>query len=270
MKKAIMIFTLCLCVGPLAMGQNLLIVTEQRQLEIEGAGNIGDYLRGLGYTVTVDAGEDKGTSVYEGVLEDDEIAYLESFDAVIVHRSVSSGDYDDFIEQWNDLDVPMLNGSAYLVRNTRWFWIDSAQQRTSLWESVDIVLPDHPIVAGLTGEFFDVPLGIDHVGPGDVGGGTIVATILNDSGEDAPAIVAWEPGQEFAAAGGQIAANARVFLPLYRYHETVDNEAGSYATDPADGEFANYTDNGLQLINQAVQYLLSFSGGTGVQSWELY
>lgn len=42
-----------------------------------------------------------------------------------------------------------------------------------------------------------MPLQIDHNSLGDVGQRTVIATITNDAGEEANAIVAWEPGQEF-------------------------------------------------------------------------
>ncbi|MBI1388936.1 MAG: hypothetical protein GC154_10860 [bacterium] len=263
----IWVFTvMAVLVLPMAMAQNVFIVTEQNQLEKPGTGNLADYLRGKGYNVTVDANDTSGSSDYSGDLTAEEISYLESFDVVIVHRAVSSGSYNTAtcIAQWNNLNVPLLNGSAYLVRNSRWLWINSAQER-SVWEGVDIVQPNHPIVKGLTGVFFDTPLGIDHVGPGDVGQGTIVATILDNNGADAPAIVAWEPGQSFYSSGGQTHKQARVFLPIYRYHE---NTTGS---DPADGDFPNYTQNGLSLIDQAIKWLATFKvKSSSAQNWECY
>ena len=268
MWRVLFCLLLLVVVSPVSMGQglNLFIVTEDGELELEGAGFLGDWLRSQGHTVTVDAGE--GTaSDYHGVLEDEEIAYLESFDVVIVHRSISSGSYNDFIEQWNDLRVPLFLGSGYLSRNSRWFWMDTDHQRTSLWEGVDIQVPDHPVVAGLTGEFFDVPLDIDHNSPGDVGEGTIIATIINDSGEDALAIVAWGPDDAFTAAGGQVHTHARLFLPILRYHEA--NGFGNTGDALVDGDFVNYTDNGLQMIEQGIQWLYSFSD-TNTENWVLY
>ncbi|MBN2328526.1 MAG: hypothetical protein JXR73_15385 [Candidatus Omnitrophica bacterium] len=264
MKKSALFLVFCVCIASVAMGQNIIIVTEQQQLEDVGTESISEYLRGQGYNVTLDPNATVDDSEYEGVLTDEEIAYLESFDVVVVHRSISSGDYDDDIAQWNNLNVPMLNGSAYLPRNNRWFWADVSQQRT-VATGVNIAIPDHPIVQGLTGEFFSIPLGIDHLSPGDVGEGSVVATITNDSGEEANAIVVWEPDDAFTAAGGQEHTQARVFLPFYRYHE---NFVGS---DPADGLFTDYTENGLKMIDQAIQYLMTFSeGSSGSQGWELF
>lgn len=262
MKYGFLIIGLCLCVVSTVSAQNLFIVTDDPHLEVEGAGNLGDYLRGLGYTVTVDEGDpDQGTeavSKYRGALDDDEIAHLESFDLVLIHRSTSSGSFDDdgAIEQWNALDVPILCGSSYLPRNDRWFWADADQVRTPATE-ITIVEPDHPIVAGLTGEVYDTALDIDHLGPGDVGEGTIVATIMQADEAEGTAIVVWEPDDAFADAGGQTHTQARIFVPFFRYHE----DAG--------GTFENYTDNGLAMIHQAVEYGLTFSG-TDVEEWTLY
>lgn len=266
MKRWIVVTGVWLLLLPAAMGQNVLIVTEQPKLEVEGAGNLGDYLRSKGYTVTVDPTQTPGTSEFQGQLTEDDIAFLESFDVVIVHRAVSSGNYYDggIADQWSELKVPILLGSAYLARNTRWFWVDSAQMRTVDLE-YEILVPDHPIVKGLTGEVFDTPLGIDHVGAGDVGDGTIVAQL---PGTENPAIIAWGPNDAFAAGGGRVHTYPRVFIPIYRYHETTENAGGSYATDPADGDYINYTANGLSMYHQAIQWLLSFS--TGLEDWSCY
>lgn len=268
MEKIVLIAVVCLSMVPMAMSQNVFIVTEQGQLEAEGAGFLGDYLRSQGYQVTVDGDETQGVSYYQGSLTNEKIAYLESFDVVIVHRSISSGSYNGagIIDQWNQLKVPLLNGSAYLARNTRWFWVDAAQKRTVDFE-VEIKVPDHPIVKGLTGEFFSIPLGIDHVAEGDVGEGTVIATL---PGTNDPAIIVWEPNQAFTATGKQKHTDPRVFLPIYRYHETPENAGGSYATDPADGAYTDYTPNGLKLIKQAIDYLHSFNAGTDVHNWELH
>ena len=269
MKKGFLLLALCLCVMPVAMSQNLFLVTEQRQLEIEGTKNVGNYLRSLGYKVTVDEGGGTAISAYQGKLTAEKIAHLESFDVVIVLRATSSGNFSGagINEQWSQLKVPVLLGTAYLVRKERWFWIDGTQERT-VAEGVDIAIPNHPIVAGLTGVFFDTPLGIDHVTAGDVGDGKIVATLVDANGDNAPAIVAWGPTDKFPAGGNQIHTFPRVFMPFYRYHETTENATGSYATDPADGDFPNYTPNGLKIIDQAIKYLLSFK--TNVQNWDCY
>lgn len=269
MKKVAFVLLLSLlCVMPVAMGQNIFMVTEQGPLEVEGAGNLGDYLRSQGYTVTVDAPDAQGTSDYQGMLTAEKISYLESFDVVLVHRSISSGSYNGagIIDQWNQLQVPLFLGSAYLARNTRWLWIDSAQVRTVDLE-VEILVPNHPVVKGLTGEIFTDPIGIDHVGKGNVGGGTIIAVMF---GTGDPFIVAWEPDQPFYAAGGQIHTYPRLFLPLYRYHETTENAGGSYATDPADGDYSYYTENGLSMIKQGIDWLLSFGNSTAVENWEIF
>lgn len=265
MGRVTWVMILCSMVLPVAMGQDVIIVTEQSQLETVGSGNLADYLRGLGYNVTVDAGAGLGVSEYQQDLTAEEIAYLESFDVVVIHRAVSSGNYNTAGAKtaWNGLKVPMLNGSAYLARSSRWFWVNSSEQRT-VADTVDLVLPDHPIVAGLTGQFFSVPLGIDHLAPGDVGEGTVIATVTNSAGAAAPVIIAWGPEDGYAANSTYTHTHPRVFLPIYRYHE---NTTG---TDPADGDFPDYTENGLKLIHQAIQWLHSFNGGTSdVAHWQL-
>lgn len=268
MKRELLSLLFCLSVVPYCMGQelNLFIVTEDGVLEEKGAGFLGDWLRSQGHTVTVDAGAGT-TSDYHGVLEDDEIAYLESFDVVIVHRSISSGSFNDAPYEWNELRVPLFCGSGYLTRNTRWFWMDTSHQRT-IWDELDIQVPDHPVVGGLGNKIYEYPLDIDHNAPGDVGEGTVIASIVNDSGEEAPVIVAWGPDDAFTAAGGEIHTQARLFLPILRYHEA--NDLGNTSDPLVDGDFENYTADGLQMIEQGIQWLNSFNEPSSIETWDLH
>lgn len=272
MRHVLMMVLLCALVVPSAFAQRILIVTEVQELEVEGGGYLGDWLRSQGYAVDVDQGT-TGTSEYSTELSQEQIDTLNSYNVVLVHREISSGNFNSETKAlaWNeDVTAPIFMGSGYLPRDSRWQWISAGQQR-SVWEGVDIQIPDHPVVAGLTGEFFDTPLGIDHIGPGDVGEGTVIATIINDSGEDANAIVAWEPGQEFTPEFAWVAGGARLFLPIYRYHEHADLGFGSAESDPADGSFENYTENGLQLIKQGIDWLATFSDQPSeVDNWDLY
>ena len=93
----------------------------------------------------------------------EKIDLLETYDLVIVHRSTGSGSFDETPEAWNQLQVPLLHGSAYLTRNSpaRWNWVQGSQTR-SQDTGFDIVDPNHPIVAGLSGDIYDTPLDIDH------------------------------------------------------------------------------------------------------------
>jgi hypothetical protein len=52
---------------------------------------------------------------------------LNEADLVIVSRDTNSGGYDDDDEvtQWNNITVPLIQASAYLIRSSRWQWINS-------------------------------------------------------------------------------------------------------------------------------------------------
>ena len=239
---------------------SIFIVTDDPELEAEGAGNLGDYLRGLGYTVDVDEGEG-GASAYRGALTAEEIAHLESYDLVIVHRATDSGAFDDdgAPPQWNALQVPLLMGSSYLPRDSRWVWIAGGNTRTAGTE-VNIVDPDHPIVRGLTGKLFSSNRDIDHITTGDAGNGHVVATMTMADGTSGIAIAAWDSPGFFMGGSGEEHTARRVFFPLLRYHE-----------DDCGCSFSDYTLNGYILIARAVEYTMTGdTSGVSDSVWEKY
>jgi hypothetical protein len=188
-----------------------------------------------------------------------EIAKLESYDLVIVHRATSSGSFN-YGDDWNSLYVPILCGSAYLPRDSRWQWVAAGNARIEA-TGVTIVDEDHPIVDGLTGEFYSTALSIDILAEGDVGGGNIVATAeyTDDEGNTftGTAIAVWEAYDDFASS--QTHNAPRVFMPLFRYHE-----------DDVGGTFADYSQNGLDLIGQAVEFTMDLPSNVTSKQWELY
>ncbi len=282
MKRTLLAVSVLLATVSMVQSQSIFIVTDDPQLEQPGEGNLGDFLRDLGYAVAVDPGiEAPGErmdddSAFHGVLSADQVATLESHDLVLFHRSTNSGDFGDGIEQWNGLTVPMLNGSSFTPRDSRWQWIPGGQATDNtefLWVVDDQM--DHPIMTDVTidgnlARMFDegVPMDINALDTaGDVGNGVLVAetdlTFLS-------AIVDWsEPGL-FFDGGTASHENRIVFFSLLRYFE--DDGAGVIL-------FENYSEDGLKMIANAVEYSIHgdvdpnrtpTGGGTGVASWSLY
>lgn len=275
MKKFSLFVCMLLLSVSIVQGQSIIIVTDDPHLEAPGAGNLGDFLRGLGYSVTVDPGINApgepgdNDSAFHGALSADEVALLESHDLVLFHRSTNSGDFTDGADQWNGLNVPLLNGSSYTARNSRWVWVPNAEAPTDNVEYLFVSDENHPI-------FYNVPIGDDgfvrlfdvpqdvnglDVG-GDLGNGHIVAET-----EFAfhTAIGVWdEPGEYFD--GGASHTNRVVFFALSRYFE--DDGSGAIA-------FEHYSEEGLQLLANAVEYAIygDVSGRTPttwVRLWELH
>ncbi len=268
---------MALLIAPCVISQELFLVTDDPELEVAGSGNLGDYLRSLGYSVTVDEGDpdqnEGSVSAYRGVLTDDEIAHLESFDLVIVHRSTSSGSFDDDISQWNTLQVPMFVGSAYLPRDTRWIWVNGGQAREAS-QRIFIENADHPIVAGLNIvddhiQIFSADRDFDYLDTGgEVGNGELVASTELNFGT---ALAVWEAGGEtpvaFIPDGEQVHTHRRVFFCLLRYHETDAETAGA---------FSDYTDDGKAVIARVVDFSLNGEingepggGPSSTTNWEL-
>lgn len=184
---------------------------------------------------------------------------LNAADVILFSRSTSSGDYDDGDEPtlWNSISAPLVQMSAYLVRSSRWLWIDSSSVAnleaplvmpaagTSLFDGVKLdpntnsvavidpsigkTDPNDPNLIGLT-SFIDA---------GSMGNGRIQATTADGA---YVWIASWLPGVEFYDGAGQYAGGKRMML-LCGTQEP-----------PRQGEF-NLNDNGKLVLRNAIIYL---------------
>src|SRR5690606_12578039 len=119
--------------------------------------------------------------------------------------------------------------------------------------------PEHPIVKGLgdTIEIYDTPLDIDHLSSMDMGNGKAIASVEQTDGTRGAFIAEWvEPGFFIGDRGRQHSA-PRLYIGMFRYHEADSN-----------GSFANYTDDGLTLFANIVEYALSLSSHAA--GWDIY
>ncbi|UCG55978.1 MAG: hypothetical protein JSU70_14030 [Phycisphaerales bacterium] len=179
-----------------------------------------DMLEAQGHTVDYQEGASFGNG-YWRTLDDDKIAALNAADLVIISRNSDSGNYNNGSEptQWSSVTTPLILTTAYISRNNRWFWLNSA----SLAEdggtpTLEAVNPHHPI-------FKDVALDTENqvdvfdqsVGSGtvsfpsviDVGNGELVAKAADQGWLF---IAEWEAGVEFYTGSGQIPAGKRLFF----------------------------------------------------------
>ncbi|HVR37392.1 MAG TPA: Ig-like domain-containing protein [Methylomirabilota bacterium] len=220
------------------------MVTDRADLEQEGTQNLAGYLRLLGYTVEVTPSPGNASS-FRGTLTPEQIDQLEASDLVLVHRATSSGSFSgDAIPQWNNLNVPLLLGSAFLARDPNWSWSSGIQAAVNQ-SGLTLEDPGHPIVAGLADDLYIRPIDINRLDNLDVGNGQLIA-----SADGGVAIAAWEGSGLFRDEGVQTHTQRRVFFPIMRYHEMA-------APGDAAGSFSEYSDNGLRLIANAVEYTLS-------------
>ncbi len=259
-KLAFLSVVLVFCLSPALQAANIVWVSEAVDVDADGVqddqGGI-DWLLTEGYNVDVQLDNWK-------TLDDDKIAALNAADLVIISRSSNSGNYIDGDEptQWNSVTTPMIQMSAYLVRNNRWKWMDSGTATNNTTDSVMEVLDaSHPIFAGVTLGSADpndpnapanLVQAIDpNVGAGitsfidtlDPGNGTLLATA---PGADMAWIAEWDRGVEFYAGAGQIAGGPRMFF------------AGGTQEVGATPQGAwSFTAEGMLMFRNAVEYMIS-------------
>jgi hypothetical protein len=224
----------------LAATGNIFLVTDRPDLE-EGSEGLGGYLRSLGYDVTTNIGTG-GENEYR-VMDAGKAAHLETFDLVIIHRATDSGQFNtDAAERqmWNNLNVPLMLGSAFLSRESRWNWLPGDQSARAEFTEHVIVDATHPIVAGLGAGMFTEPRNLNSANSVAVGNGKLIA----QAPESGATIAVWEdPGGApafFQGATGETHVNLRVLFTLHNYHEA--------------GAWGDISENGKQLIAQAVQF----------------
>ena len=244
------VLVLALCLMSSAQAANITLVTETQDYDADGIQDdqqLVDWLVAEGHVVDVQPD-------YWLAFGRTTVAELNQADLVIVSRSISSGNYADEDEptKWNSLTVPLIQVSAYLVRNSRWLWFDSGTALDGGTPMLEAVEPGHPI-------FTNVPLDASNqvqvldgaVGSGqttfidaaDVGNGTLIAQTV----DGLPWIVEWEPGVEFYASAGEVPAATR--LTFF---------AGTQETDEPLTPFGawNLTADGEILFRNTISYML--------------
>ena len=146
----ISVLVLAFCLMPSVQAANITLVTEDHDDDADGVQDdqqLVDWLEAEGHVVDVQRN-------YWVAFARTTVAELNTADLIIISRSTSSGNYADEDEptKWNSLTTPLINLSAYLVRNSRWLWIDSG---TALGEggapALEAVDPETIVGVLLTG-----------------------------------------------------------------------------------------------------------------------
>jgi len=261
-KVAFLCLALGLCLTPAVQAANLILVTETRDVDVNGTqDDIGleEFLKSLGHQVDVRRGNWL-------TLDAAKIATLNAADLVIVSRSVSSGSYDDDateIASWNGLTSPMLSVVAYLARGTsstyRWYWLNSSATNNLVGPRMQVVEPKHPIFRGIP---LDASNQVDAVdgttgtgqttfnGTIDAGNGKLLAKTA--TGTNAW-IVEWEPGIPYYAGSPGTPGAKRIL------YSSGTQESGATPW----GAF-NLTENGKKIMVNAINYLLGISTVPGL------
>jgi hypothetical protein len=206
-----------------------------------------DLLTAKGYTVDV-----QRTNNYWTTLDATKLAMLEAADLIIVSRTTNSGGYaTDATEvtQWNSVTTPLIDMAAYLPRNSRWLWVNSASLTEPANETMmSVVRADHPIFAGVAvtdGQVDAIDGAVDSgqmvfLTVTDAGNGTVLAKRADNS---AIWIAEWAAGTPFYSGSTQTPAGKRMLL------------TGGGGTGQTMGSM-NFTPAGQKIFLNAVLYML--------------
>lgn len=229
------------------------------------AADIGytDLLKANGHTVT--------RFVTSGTPD---VTTLETFDLVVISRSVPSSDYQDPPETaaWHSLTTPMLFLGGYALRSNRLgFYTGDTIPDTVGPIHLTVTNPAHPIFAGVQLDangtmvnpyadlvsFFDiVQRGISVVTSPVAGNGTVLATVGTD-GEPTfggTVVAEWKTGATMAnPIGDKISGNRVVLLTGSRENDGLTSEGAGIFDLTADGS---------KMFLNAVAYAASLPKGT--------
>lgn len=195
-----------------------------------------------------------------------DVATLNTFDLVIISRSVPSGDYQDPPETlaWNGLKAPTMILGGYIMRNSRLGYTTGATiPDTANPIKLSVKDPLHPVFAGIKigtdgvtlNTYANIVTYNDIVQRGIsvntdplAGGGVVLATV---SAEGDPAnggmiIAEWQAGAKMAnGAGDTLGGHRMVFLTGSREQTITSQAAGIY----------DLTEDGSFMFLNAVKYM---------------
>ena len=229
-----------------------------------GTNGFAGFLRGLGYTVTVE--QDAGVDPYESldVIQTNNPAQYATligqlttnYDLIIVQREYGSGTLGSSAAEkaiWNNLNVPLLCCNAPMLPSNKWGWIGASGGVADGLAAnlLDLLysLPDHPIVAGLDTDLFKAN-GVLYGGyysPGDS------PNLVNIASADASpynpmCLGVWDENgttQTFSATTGQTYLRRRVFFNLPDWRTVPGSFAGQISY------------NGRLLVANVVSYAVT-------------
>ncbi len=226
----------CLIASGPVLGANIIFVDEAAALGFEGWPEL---LEGAGHTVT--------RMSYLIALDDATIQTLNAADLVIFSRDASSGNYAATGEaaQWNGLTVPLLMANSYMVRSSRWQWLNTTTCPEVGAGAGMVIVGDHPIFNGVGSVGDQIPMVTNTTaltGATDAGNGEALAT--DTSGR--LWIALWEnTDTPFYSGATQKPAAMRMWFGAGYGSATYGETTGSM----------NLTEQGQAIFLNAVAYL---------------
>jgi hypothetical protein len=239
-------------------GPNVIYVTSVKDNNLDGVQDDiswKDWLEAEGCSVDFRPG------YWSDPLDANEIAELNAADLIIASRGMATGDFDGAeTPKWNGVTTPILCTNAWMIRNNRWKWMNSGTANKDAGSPLMLVSdPCHPIFAGLPVDEDGLIEVLDpNAGSGntsfltdflDPGNGTLLSMSL---GVYTTAwIVEWQPGVEYYAGAGEIAAGRRMLFMAGTQDDPYTDANGNIM--PV-GVF-NLNENGQQLLRNIMAYM---------------
>ncbi|MBK1792866.1 PEP-CTERM sorting domain-containing protein [Persicirhabdus sediminis] len=143
-------------------------------------------------------------------------------DVVIMMGSVNSGKYDDGTEtdDWNNLAAGLLNTSAYLVRNTRWDWMNTEVMSTdelAAGAETFVKNSSSPLLAGVTvtngmANLFNDGVATGQIANSDVGAGDMV--LNHEDANGFAMLTSWSSGDAVPARTDESFGGDRIYFGM--------------------------------------------------------
>jgi hypothetical protein len=202
-------------------------------------------------------------------LDASKIANLNAADLVVVSRNTDSGQYDDGTEvaDWNGITTPMMLTNPFLVRSSRWQWIDSTNllpPNTVTLRGPDPADPD-PLLSWHQGPYTDWRM-IDSANPGngaalaydDNNGDGALSGVVADPNNDFLAVVTWDAGLFYT--GGGTAAGPRTLFTLDGYGGSAQDDFDTTLTADGLAAFEDSLDRLLPIPEPGSLALVGLGG----------
>ncbi len=260
-RIVLMLAVLGFCLVPAVQAADIILVSQVYDTDGDGVQDdqaLEDWLVAEGHTVDVQRGNWVD-------LDPNKIEALNAADLIIMSRATNSGDYagGEKVTQWNSVTTPLIQMSAYLVRSSRWQWVNSTtvvnpvgaameavDTGSSVFRFVPLVSadPNDPNSPAVLVQAVDGTTGTGQtslIGTLDMGNGQLIA---KGADLDAAWIAVWDAGVEFYDGAGQIAGGKRMMF-----------SAGTQEVDATPQGAFNLTADGEQLLRNAISYMLGKS-----------
>ena len=247
--------------GEITTGINVIWVSSARDYDVDGVQDdqgFIDLLNAEGHNV------DARLNYWDDITED-LVVELNAADVVIISRGTASGDFNGEGEPqlWNSVSTPLIQMSAWLLRSSRFKWINSTSiinfEAPLMQAETDPLFDGIALDADNVVDVLDPSVGVqDPNDPAQIGQTTFLGIVPEEIGNGVVLantidgivwIAVWKAGVEYYDGAGEIPAGKRMMFP-----------AGSQEiqTEPFTPWGAmNLTDNGKLVLRNAINYMVA-------------